>query len=67
VIFAVNALGIVAGSQLGLAAPLVGVEGSGTAVPMALLIALFGTAALVAVAVATQVRRPRLLPRPAER
>ena len=51
----------------GAAAPLVGAAGRETAVPMALLIALFGTAALVAVGVATQVRRPRMVPRPADR
>jgi len=42
----------------GAAAPLVGVAGEETAVPMALMMALFGAGALVAVGVAHQVRRP---------
>jgi DHA1 family bicyclomycin/chloramphenicol resistance-like MFS transporter len=50
----------------GAAAPLVGVAGRGTAVPMALLMALFGAGALVAIGVARQVSRPRVVPRPAE-
>jgi len=50
----------------GAAAPLVGVAGRETAVPMALMIALFGACALVALGVANHVRRPRVVPRPAE-
>jgi DHA1 family bicyclomycin/chloramphenicol resistance-like MFS transporter len=50
----------------GAAAPLVGVAGRGTAVPMALLMALFGAGALVALVVAKHVSRPRIVPRPAE-
>ena len=51
----------------GSAAPLVGIAGRDTAVPMALLMALFGAGALVALALAHQIRRPRVIPRPAER
>jgi DHA1 family bicyclomycin/chloramphenicol resistance-like MFS transporter len=51
----------------GAAAPLVGIAGRDTAVPMALLMALFGAGALVALALAHQIRRPRVIPRPAER
>jgi MFS transporter, DHA1 family, multidrug resistance protein len=51
----------------GAAAPLVGVAGSETAVPMALLMALFGAAALVVLGIAQHVRRPRVVARPAER
>jgi len=50
----------------GAAAPLVGVAGRETAVPMALLMALFGAGALVALGVANHVRRPRVVPQPAE-
>ena len=51
----------------GAAAPLVGVAGRETAVPMALMMALFGAAALVAVGIAHSLRRPRAQLRPAER
>jgi DHA1 family bicyclomycin/chloramphenicol resistance-like MFS transporter len=51
----------------GAAAPLVGVAGRGTAVPMALLMALFGAGALVVLGIAQHVRRPRVVPRPVER
>jgi MFS transporter, DHA1 family, multidrug resistance protein len=51
----------------GAAAPLVGVAGRGTAVPMALLMAIFGAGALVALGIAQHVRRPRVVPRPAGR
>lgn len=51
----------------GAAAPLVGVAGRETAVPMALMMALFGACALVALGVANHVRRPRVGPQPAER
>jgi MFS transporter, DHA1 family, multidrug resistance protein len=50
----------------GVAAPLVGVAGRDTAVPMALLIALFGAAALVTLGVAHEMRRLRVAPQPAE-
>jgi MFS transporter, DHA1 family, multidrug resistance protein len=46
----------------GAAAPLVGVAGTQTAVPMALMMALFGGCALVAVGIAHQVRRPATPP-----
>ena len=51
----------------GAAAPLVGVAGRETAVPMALMMALFGVGALVALELGHQVRRLRVVPRPAER
>jgi MFS transporter, DHA1 family, multidrug resistance protein len=51
----------------GAAAPLVGIAGRDTAVPMALLMALFGAGALVALALAHQIRRRRGVPRLAER
>jgi DHA1 family bicyclomycin/chloramphenicol resistance-like MFS transporter len=51
----------------GAAAPLVGVAGRETAVPMALMMALFGAGALAALGVASHVRRPRMVPWPAER
>ena len=51
----------------GAAAPLVGVAGRGSAVPMALLMALFGACALVTLGIAQHVRRPRVVPRPAGR
>ena len=46
-------LGVMSFAVGGLAAPLVGVAGRGTAVPMALVIASFGIAALVTLAVAS--------------
>ena len=51
----------------GAAAPLVGVAGRETAVPMALMMALFGACALVALGLANRVRRPRVVPQPAQR
>jgi DHA1 family bicyclomycin/chloramphenicol resistance-like MFS transporter len=48
----------------GVAAPLVGVAGRDTAVPMALLIALFGAAALVTLWLASRTRRPQVAAQP---